>query len=649
MVFSEEAIGITDQLLQLMINKMDDVHPFSQLLYETSLAVREILCCWQTRSLHHIAFEQLVARNFLIKTHLDHLSQNVVSPMESYLLKFSASVGQGWQKRWFSIHNHHMTFYRAKGELPHKALNLINQADVETVFKGAAEPEFLINAQNKVYKFKATTDRERNMWVEILKSYKRRRVINAHLISMSSNDKLKLFTEDIHTPQTPRNKQFLFSVIDREAPLPEDIDRSECKASFVASIPEKFGKGKDRKLDFKFDGEIRQLLITKFGEGEPYIVLAPSNLMDFKYTDGKLLLTISLNRNGKKNTKTFIFKPQSEFIRFKKAFESWRRFNNGFCFYHHKRLKHFRNLDETQIKKRSRKERSAHKKTSTKEKSQIRRTTASEVENLPPMSPSVARKKIDTIPTPTERMPSPSISTPLQRRMMSSRMGSASVSTPLDRKMMSQSQKAPVTMSKSQKAPLTMSQSQKAPSRRFPSPNRGAPPPTRGGPPPTRGGPPPTRGTPPPTRTGPPATRTGPPTRRIGPPATRTAPPARKSPRPIRNKPAPPSGPPAPPSGPPAPPAPTSSKVPKFKKQGGADRGSLLDQIHKGKKLKKASKQSAGRGNKSKFPHKQPTHTGKKKRKKKKKPPPPVSNVSPPQRNAPPEPPPKAFKHKKNF
>lgn len=381
MGFCEEALGITDKLLSMTQQKINDKHPLAQLFFETAMSLREILCCWEASGLHHVAYEHLVKRNFKSKLELNRLSQNVRSPMESHLYKFSAAVGQGWQKRWFCIYNHHMTFHKSKGGPPHKALDLTQYTEVKEAFNGLEAPEFMVNARAKLYKFKAATDRERCMWVKCIESYQRRREINATLHSYPVSQKLKIFTEQIHTRETPKEKQYLFSTKDPNKSASQEEDKHEAKDPFMASM-KTMSKPKPRKLEFQFNGNKKKLLITKDDEDTPYIVLTQADVMDFKFIDKKLLLKLSLQDGGQHRTKEFKFPSESEFTRFKKVLNMFRHYSNAFLFYHMDALNRFKRLSEDEIQKilGSR----DHITTDTENM----HASGDEIEKLPPPSPS---------------------------------------------------------------------------------------------------------------------------------------------------------------------------------------------------------------------------------------------------------------------
>lgn len=353
MSFSEKALDINDQLLKLMMAKINKNHPLAGLLYEAAMSVREILCSWKISYLSHVAYEQLVERQYQTKLLLNGLSCNVQPPMESYLQKFSAAVGQGWQKRWFSIHNHHMTFHRVKGEAPHKALELHNFMEVTPQYCGTSEAEFTLNIKSKLYRFKAENDKLRCKWIEVLEHYQRRRVINAHIASATISDRLKLFTRDIFSHQIPREKQYLFSTSESNYPYPKKDNNPQAKLPFQVTIPAKFGKSKEAEIEFQFDKQPRVMMVTKQGDTVPYINLTFSNLLDFKITEGRLLFTLHLIQDRNKSSHIFSFKSESEYTRFQPLFMSLREFNHGFKFYHADVLSRFGHLSESQIHTRS--------------------------------------------------------------------------------------------------------------------------------------------------------------------------------------------------------------------------------------------------------------------------------------------------------
>lgn len=304
MVFAEDAIGLTDQLLRLMLEKISDAHPIANLLYEATMTVRELLCCWD-HGMSNVAYEQIFERNSNFKKLLASGFSDTTQPaFEGTLTKYSAAMGKSWQNRYFTIHRNHMLFHHGVGQTPHKAFDLKNFTEIESVFDAQETPEFLVKVwtegHKKDYRFRAKTDRERCMWVEILTQYQRRRSIKAHIFTKKVTEKLKFFLEEIHTSQTPRGKQFLFSTMDMTEPDPRDTHKDDCKDSFLVTIPQKVSKGKERTMDFEFTESSRRILVTKKFEKDPYIDLAPSNILDFRYKEKNSVVTLSLMRDKKK-------------------------------------------------------------------------------------------------------------------------------------------------------------------------------------------------------------------------------------------------------------------------------------------------------------------------------------------------------------
>merc|ERR1719273_2108564 len=301
----------------------------------------------------NVAYEQLFERNTTFKKLLvTGFAKNTQPALEGTLAKHSAAVGKSWQNRYFTIQRNHMLFHHQVGDEPHKAFDLKKFTEIEAVFDAQEQPEFLMKVWSedykKDYRFRAKTDRERCMWVELLNQYQRRRSIKAHIFQKKVTEKLKFFREEIHTRQTPRGKQFLFSTIDMTAPDPREGSRDEFKDTFWVTIPQTMGKGKERTLDFNFTDSSRRILVTKKGDSKPYIDLAPSNILDFRYNDKNHVVKLSLMRD-KKNKKDFKFRNEADFARFKRALESFRQFNNGFCFFHHSALQRYRTLTEEEI------------------------------------------------------------------------------------------------------------------------------------------------------------------------------------------------------------------------------------------------------------------------------------------------------------
>merc|ERR1719273_890087 len=253
----------------------------------------------------NVAYEQLFERNTTFKKLLvTGFAKNTQPALEGTLAKHSAAVGKSWQNRYFTIQRNHMLFHHQVGDEPHKAFDLKKFTEIEAVFDAQEQPEFLMKVWSedykKDYRFRAKTDRERCMWVELLNQYQRRRSIKAHIFQKKVTEKLKFFREEIHTRQTPRGKQFLFSTIDMTAPDPREGSRDEFKDTFWVTIPQTMGKGKERTLDFNFTDSSRRILVTKKGDSKPYIDLAPSNILDFRYNDKNHVVKLSLMRDKKK-------------------------------------------------------------------------------------------------------------------------------------------------------------------------------------------------------------------------------------------------------------------------------------------------------------------------------------------------------------
>lgn len=322
----------TDGILKLL-TKARDNHPLAEMIYQSSMLTRELLCCYSRANgiLNNVALETTSIRCDTIKNQLLEHEEKVVCPITGDVFKQSGSVAAGWQKRYFSILNNNLRFHNDANSAPGKLINLTQPFSVIEL-NTSGDCAFDMDHEDKKYQFKTEDDIQRCMWIDALDSYGQRARVFDFLKTVKVVDKIKLHFANIFKGEM--EDQYLFAVHksgDHNDPRTV-ISPGE---PFEVEIPQKMGKNKPRSMTFNLTGANRTLVVTKKGDMHPYINLERGQLLDFHIATGKKIdVELRIQRDKKVNNKSFRFPFPEEYQRFLNVLDAFRRVNSGFIFVH---------------------------------------------------------------------------------------------------------------------------------------------------------------------------------------------------------------------------------------------------------------------------------------------------------------------------
>merc|ERR1712038_911610 len=87
---------------------INNKHPLSELLYQSVMSVREILCCWHKGNLDHTAFESLNTRFEMQQAYMDEMKADIKPSFEIPLIAKTGIGGYG--KKLFSFYDKCLCF-----------------------------------------------------------------------------------------------------------------------------------------------------------------------------------------------------------------------------------------------------------------------------------------------------------------------------------------------------------------------------------------------------------------------------------------------------------------------------------------------------------------------------------------------------------
>eukprot|EP00457_Paulinella_chromatophora_P016171 gb/GEZN01016919.1/.p1 GENE.gb/GEZN01016919.1/~~gb/GEZN01016919.1/.p1 ORF type:complete len:255 (+),score=40.22 gb/GEZN01016919.1/:24-767(+) len=218
--FQNKGLHIADQLVS-HLRTIDDKHALAPLLWETVMAVREVLSCWcvDGGDLPEVATMSLMDRRDAIDSFLSETAAKAKVQVQSYLER---SVVAGFQQCLLKARLNTLYHLKVNGSnhgdsKPMDLRELLEVREINTGSSAQFELHFAQRGESnktRTFLYRAFSDLDRQQWLNYLGLHAQKNQTNERLNLMSIGKRAELYAQRVHVSSKDsqdKEIQFLFS------------------------------------------------------------------------------------------------------------------------------------------------------------------------------------------------------------------------------------------------------------------------------------------------------------------------------------------------------------------------------------------------------------------------------------------------------